>query len=111
MDTIRSDSRRRARESGAATHDIAKPSHVGGAKAVEEHDTRAAVERGLAKLPQDQREVLVLRLLGERSYKDIAQITGKKIGTVGWLISEGVRALAGELSPLVDGPSGRSLKA
>jgi RNA polymerase sigma-70 factor (ECF subfamily) len=111
MDSMRSDSRRRAREGSAATFDIARPSHVGGALAVEQRDTREAVERGLAKLPQDQREVLVLRLLGERSYKDIAQITGKKIGTVGWLISEGVKALAGELAPLVDGVGGPGSKA
>ncbi|MBL8800431.1 MAG: RNA polymerase sigma factor [Planctomycetes bacterium] len=110
MDSLRSDSRRRARESSAATQDIARPSHVGGAVAVEQRDTRAAVERGLAKLPQDQREVLVLRLLGERSYKDIAEITGKKIGTVGWLISEGLKALAGELAPLADGVNGRGAK-
>lgn len=111
MDTLRSDSRRRAREGSAATHDIARPSHSGGADAAEQRDTREAVERGLAKLPQDQREVLVLRLLGERSYKDIAQVTGKKIGTVGWLISEGLKALAGELAPLVDGVSGPGAKA
>lgn len=106
MDILRSDSRRRARESNVATPDIARPSHAGGADAVEQRDTRAAVERGLARLPQDQREVLVLRLLGERSYKDIAHITGKKIGTVGWLISEGLKSLAGELAPLVDGVGG-----
>ncbi len=45
--------------------------------------------------------MLVLRLFGERSYKEIAGITGKKIGTVGWLISVGLKALATELAPLV----------
>ncbi len=111
MDSLRSESRRRAREGSAASQDIARPSHSGGAHVVEQRDTREAVERGLAKLPQDQREVLVLRLLGERSYKDIAQITGKKIGTVGWLISEGLKALAGELAPLADGMGDSGAKA
>jgi RNA polymerase sigma-70 factor (ECF subfamily) len=62
------------------------------------------VEAELQKLPGDQREVLVLRLLGERSYKEIAEITGKKVGTVGWLVSEGLKALSANLAPLFDGP-------
>jgi RNA polymerase sigma factor (sigma-70 family) len=102
MDTLRSQSRRRQRETEVAAPEVAGRSQAGGAELAEERDTRAAVERGLARLPQDQREVLVLRLLSERSYKEIAEITGKKIGTVGWLISEGLSALAGHLSPLVE---------
>lgn len=103
MDTIRSETRRRGHEGGAATFDVAPTHAAAGAELVEQRDTRAAVERGLQKLPNEQREVLVLRLLGERSYKEIAEITGKKIGTVGWLISEGLQSLAGHLAPLVEG--------
>ena len=33
----------------------------------------------------------------------VAEITGKKIGTVGWLISVGMKALAAELAPLLGG--------
>jgi RNA polymerase sigma-70 factor (ECF subfamily) len=104
MDTLRSHKRRRRREEAVAAPEVARRSHAAGADLVEERDTRAAVERGLARLPQDQREVLVLRLLSERSYKEIAEITGKKIGTVGWLISEGLHALAGHLAPLIEAP-------
>jgi RNA polymerase sigma-70 factor (ECF subfamily) len=104
MDTLRSQKRRRRREEEVAAPEVAQRSHSGGAELVEERDTRAAVERGLARLPQDQREVLVLRLLSESSYKEIAEITGKKIGTVGWLISEGLHALAGHLAPLIEAP-------
>ena len=96
MDAMRSETRRRRREEAVAPPE-ASP---GGIDAVEADDTREAVERGLAKLPTDQREVLVLRLLGERSYAEIASITGKKVGTVGWLISVGLKALATELAPL-----------
>jgi DNA-directed RNA polymerase specialized sigma24 family protein len=39
--------------------------------------------------------------LGERSYKEIAEITGKKLGTVGWLVSEGLARLSTSLAPLV----------
>ena len=94
MDTIRADTRRKRRE-----REVAAPETLGdrGLRRIEELDTRAVVERELQELPLDQREVLVLRLLAERSYREIAEITGKKIGTVGWLISEGVRALGGEV--------------
>jgi len=70
--------------------------------AVEATDTRSAVERSLAALPDDQREVIALRLLGDKSYAEIATITGRKAGTVGWLISVGMKALARELSPLME---------
>lgn len=96
MDAIRSENRRRQREQTAAQME-ATP---GGLDAIEAADTRARVERGLERLPDDQREVLVLRLLGERSYREIAEITGKKLGTIGWLISVGMQSLAAELAPL-----------
>ena len=50
----------------------------------------------------------MLRLLGERSYKEIAAITGKKVGTIGWLVSVGLKALAAELAPLVGGDASPS---
>jgi RNA polymerase sigma-70 factor (ECF subfamily) len=104
MDTLRSETRRRTREEEVAAPEVATDGRAGGATLVEAADTRAAVERGIEKLPADQREVLVLRLLGERSYKEIAEITGRKIGTVGWLVSEGLAALAAELAHLVEAP-------
>jgi RNA polymerase sigma-70 factor (ECF subfamily) len=102
MDTLRGEKRRRQREESVASHEAALDSQAGGAGLVEARDTRAAVERGLASLNPDQREVLVLRLISGRSYKEIAEITGRKIGTVGWLISEGLSALADKLGPLLD---------
>jgi RNA polymerase sigma-70 factor (ECF subfamily) len=103
MDTLRSETRRKGREHQSAVPDVAGANHSGGAELVEQRDTRAAVERGLKQLPAEQREVLVLRLLGDRSYKEIADITGKKIGTVGWLISEGLQSLSQHLAPLIQG--------
>ena len=97
MDIIRSETRRKRREQDVASREATS----GGLHLVEERETKAVVEQELAKLPVDQREVLVLRLLAERSYRDIAEITGKKIGTVGWLISEGVKALSARLTPLL----------
>ena len=102
MDTKRSEMRRKRREEEASEREAIS----GGAETVEEADTRAAVERGLLRLPMDQREVLVLRLFDEKSYSEIAAITGRKVGTVGWLISVGMRALAAELAPLAGGVGG-----
>jgi RNA polymerase sigma-70 factor (ECF subfamily) len=103
MDTLRAEKRRRRRE-----HDVAaSEADEGGIGSIEERDTREAVERELEKLPMDQREVLVLRLLGDRSYKEIAEITGRPIGTVGWLVSLGLKALGAGLAPLLEGRRGR----
>jgi RNA polymerase sigma-70 factor (ECF subfamily) len=99
MDVMRAEKRRKRREEDVAPRE----GHEGGIDTVEERDTRARVERELEKLPVDQREVLVLRLLGDRSYKEIAEITGKKIGTVGWLVSVGLKTLSEGLAPLVEG--------
>jgi RNA polymerase sigma-70 factor (ECF subfamily) len=109
MDVIRAEMRRKRREREVAADEAVR----GGIDAVEHSDTRAAVERELARLSLDQREVLALRLFGDRSYREIAEITGKKVGTVGWLISEGLRCLSSGLAPLVDAASrdGRAARA
>ena len=99
MDAKRSEIRRKRREEEAS----AREASSGGMESVDAADTKAAVERGLLKLPVDQREVLVLRLFDEKSYAEIAAITGRKVGTVGWLISVGMKALAAELAPLAGG--------
>lgn len=97
LDRLRGESRRRRRESERALSE--REGALDGR--VEQADTRAAVERGLERLSADQREVLALRLFGERSYAEIALITGKRVGTVGWLVSTGLRALSRELEPLL----------
>ena len=101
LDMLRSDTRRRDREVDVGTPETNAPLDPALA-AVDAKDTRGAVERTLRKLPEDQREAVTLRLLEERSYGEIAQIMGRKIGTVGWLISQGMKALATELSPLLE---------
>ena len=97
MDTVRSETRRRDREAHAAAGETIE----GEQGAVERRDTHEAVRRAMDTLPQDQRAVLVLRLLGGKSYREIAEITGKKLGTVGWLVAEGVKTLGARLEPLM----------
>jgi len=96
MDVLRNETRRKARERQAAEAAAERVEPEPGG------DVRDAVEVGLARLPADQREVLVLRLLGERSYREIARITGRNVGTVGWLVSVGLKALGRDLAPILD---------
>ena len=98
MDAIRNETRRKSRERQAAEAGAGRVEPEPAA----DRDMREAVETSLAKLPDDQREVLVLRLLGERSYREIAQITGRKVGTVGWLVSVGLKTLGRDLAPILD---------
>jgi RNA polymerase sigma-70 factor (ECF subfamily) len=49
---------------------------------LEQEDSRRWVNRALALLPPEFREVIVLRELEELSYKEIASVTGIPIGTV-----------------------------
>lgn len=98
MEMIRSDARRERRERLVSPQEAV----AGGQSNVEQADTRRAVEEGISRLPDAQREVLVLRLLGDRSYKEIASITGRKPGTVAWLISEGLKSLSRTLTPSLE---------
>ncbi|MFG0320441.1 MAG: RNA polymerase sigma factor [Planctomycetota bacterium JB042] len=98
MEQLRSDSRRERRERRTAPPEAAR----GGQESVEAFDTRRAVVRGLERLPDAQREVLVLRLLGERTHREIAEITGRKLGTVAWLVHEGLAALGRSLTPVLE---------
>lgn len=51
------------------------------------------VHEALAKLPPDQREVLVLRFLEEMSYEDIARVSDSPLGTVRSRLHYAKRAL------------------
>jgi len=48
---------------------------------------RADIESTLAKIPDKYREVLVLKFIEEKDYKEISDILKKPIGTVGTLIN------------------------
>ena len=95
MDWMRAERRRKRREVERAVPEAT----AGGIDTLESKDSREVVEGYLLALPDTQREVLVLRLLGEKSYREIAEVTGKSVGTVGWLISRGLQRLASELGP------------
>ena len=105
LDTMRAETRRRDREGTRAqeTGTTQTGSRVDPAlEAVDATDTQALIERTLSGLPEDQREAVTLRLLHDKSYAEIATITGRKVGTVGWLISRGMKSLAAQLSPILE---------
>jgi RNA polymerase sigma-70 factor (ECF subfamily) len=48
----------------------------------EDREMKQAVWRGIEALPVEQREAIILRYFQQLSYKEIADLTGKPIGTV-----------------------------
>ena len=78
MDVMRSEVRRKKREEAVATVDRSE----GGLASVDGDDTRAAVERGIQRLPADQREVLVLRFVDDLPLQEIADVLSIPLGTV-----------------------------
>ncbi len=48
----------------------------------EDKEMKEAMWQGIEKLPFEQKEIIILRYFREYSYEEIAEITGKPIGTV-----------------------------
>lgn len=91
------DARRRAARGPsvpAPAEDITRAGPVGNAEdeALEEVQ-RARVERVLARLTPDQRDVLMLRILADLSVEETARAVGKSPGAVKALQSRGLSAL------------------
>lgn len=99
LDTRRSDERRLRRETAA---DVALPSedapHFD--PPVESRETARLLERAIAKLPPEQREVLTLRIWGDLTFAEIAAATGISINTVAGRYRYAVQALQRQLEPM-----------
>ncbi len=65
---------------------------------LERADELERVMGALQGLPVKQQEALRLKFQHGHSYKEIARITEATVGTVGWLIHEGIQALRGRLT-------------
>ncbi|MBN2244901.1 MAG: RNA polymerase sigma factor [Candidatus Aminicenantes bacterium] len=48
----------------------------------EDREMRESLWKGIAELPIEQREVIILRYFRQMSYKEISEVTGKPVGTV-----------------------------
>lgn len=89
---LRSDRRRRRREDAVATDPLLSDSGDGQAnEAANRADEREAVRRVLAKLPERQRECLVLRTEG-LSYAELAVALNVAPGSVGTILARAERA-------------------
>ncbi len=93
IDDARKEERMEARHQFAAAPEAQPASSV----SVETKEIAEVVTEKILGLPQKQRDVLVLKLQEERSYKEISAITGLTVSNVGYLIHQGLKGLAGEL--------------
>jgi RNA polymerase sigma-70 factor (ECF subfamily) len=105
LDVLKKERRRAPLEDGAASERdsmLAERTVVPDpAAAVEAREEGARAMQALARLPFPQQEALRLKFQSGMSYREIAEITGQPIGTVGWLIHFGLKALRERLA--VDG--------
>jgi len=62
--------------------------------AVEEEDLRERVQAEIGRLPHRQREVLLLKVQEERTYREIAGITGLSITNVGYILHHAMKDLS-----------------
>lgn len=63
------------------------------AAALEQTDSAAEVLRAVERLPENQREAILLKFGHGLSYKEIAGITGHSVSNVGFLIHAGLKAV------------------
>lgn len=68
------------------------PGQGGGAGDVPDAAVRAA--EALSALDEREREIVVLRVYEEKSYREIAEMTGLTVGSVGFVLHEAMKKLA-----------------
>ena len=93
------DWRRRSRRPRIADDDVPLAGHVGG-DVEDDAFTRLGaqdVHRLCALLPDDQRAVVLLRVLGDLTVDQVAQVMGRSMASVKALQRRGLRALREEL--------------
>jgi RNA polymerase sigma-70 factor, ECF subfamily len=92
LDLLRRDGRRARREA-----ELAKESSEGSDAFFQpdftQRETAAAISAALLRLPEAQREVVVLRIWGELSFEQIAGVLGESINTVASRYRYGLEAL------------------
>jgi RNA polymerase sigma-70 factor (ECF subfamily) len=103
LDAIRSESARRAREHRAA--DTPWPIADALMDAVIGRDQVARVAAGLDRLPDHQREAIVLAFYEGHSYRDVAVMLGQPEGTIKGRIRSGLHRLRALLAEEIPAPS------
>ena len=69
------------------------------AVAMEEQETQSAILRVLARLPDNQQEVVRLKFQENLSYRDISEVTGLSVSNVGYLLHVALKTLRQQLAP------------
>ena len=93
IDEARKEARMQVRHRTVAVSEVQPTAPV----AVEGAELNAVVTAHIEALPEKQREVVILKLQEQRSYKDISAITGLSVTNVGYLIHKGLKKLSGDL--------------
>jgi RNA polymerase sigma-70 factor (ECF subfamily) len=92
--------RRRQREREAQKEVAAAPVETAESDAVDHIIRQAASERALAelkRLPEEYRQVLLLRIVQDMTFRDIARVTGLSFGNVAYRVNQGLKELARRL--------------
>lgn len=93
IDEVRKEERMQKRHQAVAVSEVQPPAST----PVERREVASAVAARMGRLPRKQRDVLILKLQEEKSYREISAITGLTVSNVGYLIHQGLKTLAGEL--------------
>lgn len=95
IDWIRKRSRieRHARAAGEALEARAHERDATAAQALEREELRAQVRAEIARLRPRYREILLLKVEEEKSYREIAQITGLSVTNIGYLLHTAMKIL------------------
>lgn len=101
LDQLRSDQRRTKRE---AKSDIALPHEDAPVFDPQpgQQEVVGIVEKALHALPQEQREVVTLKLWGNLTFNEIATMTGASINTVAGRYRYALQAMQKRLEPIKD---------
>ena len=84
-----------ADEAALATQPSQEPPPAAG---VEGEETRSRLARLVEGLPENQREVVLLRFQNGHSYKEISRITAHSVSNVGYLLHQAMKQLAERLN-------------
>lgn len=90
VDLIRSEERRRRLHMEHGDEAMAQPDHATG----EPTEAGAIAAEALDLLPARERELVVLKIFEEKSYREIAEITGLSVGNVGVTLHGAMKKLA-----------------
>ncbi|MBN1444345.1 MAG: sigma-70 family RNA polymerase sigma factor [Planctomycetes bacterium] len=93
IDASRKEKRMQQREETVAAREDQAPAP----SAVERQEMADLVTEKLLGLPPRQRDVLILKVQEEKSYREISEITGLTTSNVGYLIHQGLKTLAANL--------------